>query len=206
MSSKSLATSTQKGSAIVAVAKFSSLGEAMNEHKPSLKACIGSGQFYRACGGYLDFKKTCPHPSKLIMRPKESDDETRGKRCHRFTVVNHGDGSVSMQTFSSVEPKLTAMVDKPNCLAVGPSYQALYKACDSKDDRQRFLWDKGENRGYGYIKWPSSGGSSESEKCLDVEKDGPEISGDTILQFAACKPYSAGPVSDSNNQRFYLDP
>lgn len=206
MSSKALATSSQKGSAIVAVAKFASVGEAINEHQPSFKACIGSGQYYRACGGYIDLKKKCPHPSRLIVRPKETDDESRGKRCHRFVIVNYGDGSVSMQTLSSVEPRLTAMVDKPNCLAVSPTNDAIYKACDSEDESQRFSWDKGENGGYGYIKWPFLGGSREKEKCLDVARGGSDISGDTILQFAACKPYSAGPVSDSNNQRFYLEP
>lgn len=206
MASKALATSTQKGSAIVAVAKFASLGESINEYQPSVKACIGSGQFYRACAGYLDVKKNCPHPSRLIVRPKATDDELRYKRCHRFTILNHADGSVSMQTFSSVEPRLTAMVDKPNCLAVSPTYDAVYKACDPKDESQRFAWDKGEDGGYGYIKWPSLGGSTEKEKCLDVMRGGSEIAGDSILQFAACKPYSAGPVADSNNQRFYLEP
>jgi hypothetical protein len=182
-----------------------------NEMVSNAKYCVGSGWFYAACYQFREcVAKSCNStfgsdcicscegkPPKLIARTKD---------CHLFTTEAHADdGSVSIVTPYKVAIRPEIDPKSRQCLTFqGYHQEATYRPCDG-GDAQRFYWDKGEGRGYGYIKTKVGMGKGQ-ELCLDVSGGKHSIFTETVLIFTNCKSFSAGLGSASLNQRFYLAP
>lgn len=155
--------------------------------------------------------------SSKFFQDYSKDGTTAGKNlnglwgdCARFAIVSTQPNSEEVQirtntyyTAWAADGNGARMVPNKSlrvgCATARDGYVVI-DVCKNNDDNQKWLWDKGNNGGYGYIKL-----AKDSGKCMDVSGGSAGVSPGQPIILYRCKPFVAGPGGISNNQRFWLD-
>lgn len=123
-----------------------------------------------------------------------------------FEIIRASEGSMRLRHNKSRTANLKGFSDSDQCVTHGGLKQAVGLApCDRDNQNQEFIWDSGNEGGYGYIRF-----KSDHKTTFDIEEGngmlhgGSDITKNRRILGWHMKPFAAGIGAKSANQRFYF--